>query len=97
MEHNQEIVRVRTPRGREVIGVIEEMLGGGRFRVSCTDNNSRICKAAGRFKRKRWIKPGNVVIIEPWEIESDEKGNIIWKYTKAQTRWLQKKGFLEGL
>lgn len=92
--HGEEVVRVRTPKGREILGIVEEMLGGGRFRVDCMDKNSRICRVSGKFKRRQWIRPGDVVLVEPWEVESDEKGNIVWKYRKAQAGWLQRKGFL---
>ena len=37
----QVIIRVRTPRGREVIGVVESRLGGSRMRVQCFDGKSR--------------------------------------------------------
>jgi translation initiation factor 1A len=91
----EQVTRVRTPKGKEMLGIIEEMLGGGRFRVKCRDKNTRICRVSGKFKKKQWIRPGDVVLLEPWEVESDEKGNIIWKYRKAQVEWLTRNGFLD--
>lgn len=92
-----EIVRVKVPRSGQTLGVIEEMLGGGRFRVNCKDGNLRVCKISGRFRKGKWIRPGNIVLVEPWDIQGDERGNIVWKYRKAEIYWLRKKGFLEGL
>jgi len=28
----------------------------------------------------------------PWEIESDEKGDIVWIYNRTQMAWLRNKG-----
>lgn len=92
-----EIVRVRMPRGEEMLGMVEEMLGGGRFRVRCKDGNTRICRMSGKFKRRQWIRPGDIVIIKPWEVQSDERGDIAWKYRRAEVEWLRKKGLTENL
>jgi translation initiation factor 1A len=94
-ETNEEVVRARTPSGEEVLGIVDEMLGGGRFRVNCMDKKTRICRVSGKFKRRQWIRLGDVVIVLPWTVESDEKGDIIWKYKKAQVDWLEKNGFLK--
>jgi len=92
---NEEVTRVRTPVKNEVLGIVEDMLGAGRFRVNCRDNKIRICRVSGKFKRRQWIRPGDVVLVKPWEVEGDEKGNLIWKYKRAQVEWLKKKGYLE--
>ena len=34
--------KVRLPRGREVLGIVETRLGMGKSRISCTDGNTRI-------------------------------------------------------
>ncbi len=96
-EQAPEVVRVRTPRGREVLGVVEEMLGAGRFRIKCSDKKTRMCRVSGKFKRKQWIRPGDVVLVQPWEVESDEKGNVIWKYRFAEIEWLRKRGIISGI
>jgi translation initiation factor 1A len=87
--------RIRLPRGKEVFGMIEEMLGAGRFRVNCYDKHTRICRVSGKFKKNQWIRPGDIVLIEPWEVESDEKGNVVWKYRKAQVEWLSRNNMLK--
>lgn len=91
---NPEVVRVRSPRDKELIGQVEEMLGGGRFRINCSDKKTRICRVSGKFKRKQWIRPGDIVLVEPWEVESDEKGNVIWKYRRAEIEWMRKRGMV---
>jgi translation initiation factor 1A len=88
------VVRVRTPRGEEVLGTVVEVLGGSRFRVECMDGNLRMCRVPGRSKRRMYVKIGDVILVKPWSIESDEKGDIVWRYKPAQVSWLSRKGFL---
>lgn len=88
----EEPMRVRLPRGKEVIGEIIELLGASRFRVSCQDGNTRICRMPGRFRRRMRIRVGDLVLIEPWDIEFNDKGDVVWIYTRTQASWLRRKG-----
>ena len=99
MEHNQnpgEFVRVKLPRGKEVLGVIEQRVGGIRMIVKCINGKTRNCRVPGRLKRKLWLREGDIVIIEPWEFD-DEKGDVLFKYNPTQVEWLRKKGYLKTL
>lgn len=95
-KQNQEnsAIRVKLPKNNEVIGIIEQRLGGNKMRVNCLDGKSRVCRVPGRLKRKLWLRPENVIIIEPWELD-DDKGDVLYKYTPTQVHWLRKKGYLE--
>ncbi|MEM7826660.1 MAG: translation initiation factor eIF-1A [Candidatus Aenigmatarchaeota archaeon] len=88
--------RVRIPKNREILGTVEAKLGGKRVKVKCQDGFVRICRIPGRLGRELWLSVGDVVIIDPWIVQSDERGDVIWKYTKAQTEWLKRKGFLSS-
>lgn len=92
----QEIRRVRLPRGKEAIGILEQRLGASRTKVNCLDGKTRICRIPGRLKRKLWVREGDVVLVEPWELGGDEKGDIIFKYRPSQIQWLKKKGYLKS-
>ena len=96
MDMEEEIVRVRTPRGKEVLGTVIEVLGGSRFRLECNDGKERICRVPGKLKRRVYVKMGNVVLIKPWEVQEDEKGDIVWRYTPAQVNWLMRRGLLKS-
>ena len=85
------------PRGKEVIGKVESRLGANRMLISCFDGKQRNCRVPGRLKRALWIRPGNIVLVEPWEFEGDKKGDIIFSYTPAAIQWLERKGFLKGM
>ncbi len=93
-QEEQKIVRARLPRGEEVLGIIEQRLGGNKMMVNCLDGKSRICRVPGRLKRKLWLRPDDVVIISPWELDKN-KGDVIFKYRSNQIEWLKKQGYLE--
>lgn len=92
-EQENQPIRVKIPRGKEIIGIIEQRLGGNRLSVTCTDKITRNCRVPGRLKRRLWLRPGDVVIVEPWEFDN-EKGDVIFKYTPTQIQWLKNKGLL---
>ena len=88
------IQRARLPKGKEVIGIIEQRLGGNKMKVNCLDGKTRNCRVPGRLKRALWLRPEDVVIVEPWELD-DTKGDIIFKYRPNQIAWLRKNGYLQ--
>ncbi|MEM2956297.1 MAG: translation initiation factor eIF-1A [Candidatus Pacearchaeota archaeon] len=96
-EQNEEgeIQRVRLPRGREVLGILEQRLGASRMMVKCFDGKTRTCRVPGRLKRKLWLREGDIVLVEPWEFQPDEKGDIVYKYNPTAAEWLKKKGFIK--
>lgn len=94
-KEGEEIIRVRIPRKDEVLGIVEQALGSKRFKVRCADKKVRLCRIPGRIKRDVWIKEGNMVLVKPWEIQGDERGDILYKYGKTQQMWLERKGYLK--
>src|SRR3989344_9322103 len=92
-EEGQKVSRARIPQGREVIGVIEQRLGGNKILVNCLDGKTRNCRVPGRLKKKLWLRPDDVVIIEPWELDKN-KGDVIFKYRISQIEWLKRNGYL---
>jgi translation initiation factor 1A len=96
-EENEEVqvTRAKIPRGEEVIGVIEERLGGNKMKVNCLDGKTRNSRVPGRLKRKLWLRPGDVVLVEPWELDKS-KGDVIFKYPSNQIEWLKRNGYLKS-
>lgn len=98
-EDNEEqgVGRVRKPNDDEVLGVVLRKEGGGKYRIYCTDGEERICRIPGSKKRGLWVKRDNVVLVEPWDIQGDEKGDIVESYSNAETRWLEDHDFLDEI
>lgn len=71
------------------------MLGGDKVRVDCKDGKERICRIPGKLRKRVWIKREDIVAIKPWKVQTDERGDIIWRYTKNQVNILKKKGYLK--
>ncbi len=93
-EEEQKVARAPLPKGKETIGIIEQRLGGNKMMVACLDGKKRNCRVPGRLKRKLWLRPGDVVIIEPWELDFN-KGDVIFKYRQNQIEWLKQNGYLK--
>ncbi len=91
----EQVTRVRLPRGREVIGIIEQRYGGNKMLVSCLDGKERNCRVPGRLKRGLWLRPGDVVIVEPWELDAEKKADVLFKYRPNQVEWLKRNGYLK--
>jgi len=90
-------IRVRTPRANQVLGIIEERLGNRRSKVRCSDGFIRVCRIPGRVRKRIWTREGDIVIIEPWSVQTSEKGDLIWTYSKPQVDWLRRNKYLDWL
>ena len=86
---------IKLPAGNDVIGIAKKMLGDDRLMVSCQDGNERLCRIRGKMKRRMWIRVGDIVLVSPWETQSDIRGDIIWRYTRNQAEVLRRKGYLK--
>ena len=86
--------RVKIPRNKEVLGTVDQRVGANRMVVKCFDEKERNCRIPGALRRKLWIRPGDIVLVEPWEFEGDSRGDILFKYSPAEVEWLRRKGFL---
>ena len=92
-----QVVRVRTPKGNQTIGILEQRLGGSRMGVRCLDGKTRMCRIPGGLKKFLWVREGDILLVEPWKFEGDAKGDVIYKYRFNQVGWLRSHGYLEGL
>jgi len=96
-QEQEEVRRTPIPRGRQVLGLCEQRVGGSRVKVRCMDGKTRICRIPGRLKRKLWVREGDILLIEPWELGGDEKGDVVFKYREHQVSFLRNKGYLKEM
>lgn len=83
------------PSKNDVIGIAQKMLGFDRVQVKCQDGNIRVCRIRGKMKRRTWIREGDIVLVSPWDFQSEERGEIFWRYTQNQVEELRQKGILK--
>lgn len=93
----EQMRRTPMPRQGQVIGLCEQRVGGSRMKVRCLDGKNRICRIPGRLKRRLWVREGDILLIEPWELGGDEKGDVVFKYRPVQVAVLKKRGLLKDL
>ena len=82
------------PGQGEILGVVVKLLGFDRILVKCQDGSERLCRIRGKMKRRVWIREGDIVIVSPWEFQSDKRGDVVWRYTHSQAETLRRKGIL---
>jgi translation initiation factor 1A len=89
----EEVHRLLFPRDTEVIGTVTKALGASKFMVFCTDKLERVCSIPGRLKRRFWVKEGDLVIVKPWAVQSNDRGDIIWRYSIMDRDLLKQRGY----
>jgi translation initiation factor 1A len=86
--------RIPIPSANDVLGVAVKLLGFDRIMVKCQDGHERLCRIRGKMKRRVWIRVGDIVLVSPWDFQSDVRGDIFGRYKKNQTTWLRNQGYL---
>ena len=93
---SESFIKPRLPnRELEVLGIVEKLLGYDRIMVKCLDGFTRLCRIRGKMKRRAWIRLNDIVIVSPWDFQSDKRGDIVYRYRRNQADWLRKNGYLE--
>ena len=89
-----QLSRMVYPLEGEVLGVVVKLLGFDRIMVKCQDGKERLCRIRGKMKRRVWIREGDIVVVSPWDFQTDKRGDVIWRYTRGQAEILRRKGYL---
>jgi translation initiation factor 1A len=84
------------PQSGELFGRVIKLVGGDNIIVRSSDGKIRTCRIRGKIKRKMWIRDNDLVLIAPWDFQSD-KADIIWRYIAAHAFKLEQDGHLKGL
>jgi len=88
--------KIPIPEGRQVIGIIEEVVGWAHARVKCFDGKTRICRVPKKLSSQVYLIKNAYVLVEPWEIEGDRKGDILYTYSQNEVEWLKKNGYIKA-
>ena len=82
------------PSSNDVLGMAVKMLGADRILVKCQDGKERLCRIRGKLKRRVWIREGDIVLVSPWDFQTESRGDIFWRYRKNQSDWLRNHNYL---
>ena len=92
-----EITRVKYPNKRmgEMFARVVDIYGNERMQVFCEDGKHRIGRIRGKIKKRVWVRKGDLVIINPWEWETETKDGlgkceITWRYMRHEIAWLDR-------
>lgn len=72
-------------------GQVQRILGDCRVQVVCFDGKERLAKIRGSFKKRVWIREGDVVLLGLRSFE-DDKSDIIHRYHPDEVRKLKARG-----
>ena len=87
----------KMPGTGERIGKVIRIAGATKFLVKCSDSNERLCSIPGRLRRRFWIKENDIVIVRPWVVQTNERGDIIWRYSVMDIGKLRDMKMLDNL
>lgn len=98
MQNQEGPIRYRMPDPslKEMFAIADELLGASKMIVMCEDGKSRMARIPGKMKRRMWIKPGDLIIVKPWDFQ-DDKADVKYRYIKVQSANLSKKGLIPKL
>jgi translation initiation factor 1A len=82
------------PSTNDVLGMAVKMLGCDRIMVNCQDGKQRLCRIRGKLKRRVWIRDGDVVLVSPWNLQSEARGDIFFRYRQNQVSLLRDRNIL---
>lgn len=86
-----QVKRARLPTRNELFAVVREMQGGSRMKALCEDGLTRMIRIGGRFKRRMWVRPNDLILIKPWPIQEKEKADLVYRYLPAERNWIIKR------
>ena len=91
-DEQQQIARIRMPRENEMFAIVTSMSGVSKVIVDCEDGKTRVGRIRGKIRKRVWIRLGDLVLVEPWVVQTHERCDVFWKYTRTQANYLKRTG-----
>ncbi|MCQ4335847.1 MAG: translation initiation factor aIF-1A [Sulfolobales archaeon] len=89
-----QVKELRKPEPYEVICVVKKLLGAEHVQVLCLDGKERMGRIPGKYKKRMWIKEGDVVIVQPWDFQPN-KCDVVYRYEDSELRKLVEEGIVD--
>ena len=58
--------------------------------------NNKTVTSIEQRARRAWIRLNDIVIVSPWDFQSDKQGDIVYRYRRNQADRLRRNGYLEA-
>lgn len=78
----------------QVYALVKNKLGGKRLSVECSDGKDRIALIPGRFRKRVWMNPGDVILCNVENVGNDNNCYIEHKYKNYEIGVLRSKGYI---
>tara|TARA_R100001244_G_scaffold57457_1_gene48703 strand:+ start:514 stop:834 length:321 start_codon:yes stop_codon:yes gene_type:complete len=80
--------KVKLPSGNQQFAVVMEMSGGSRMKALCEDGKTRMVRIGGKLKRRMWTRINDLILIQPWPIQTDSKADLVYRYLPNERNWI---------
>ena len=80
--------RLPRPPSGEQFAIIREAVGGSRFMALCADGKTRLMRVGGKFQKRMWVRPNDIVIVALWTVQTDKKCDLVYRYLPPERNWL---------
>jgi initiation factor 1A len=86
----------KTPlaEGGQVYARVEKRLGNNRIEVECSDNKKRSAVIRGKFIKRVWMNPGDILLVDTDGMGQEGVCVINHKYDRKEIRELRQKGLI---
>ena len=80
--------KVRLPTKDQQFAVVIEMSGGSRMKAMCVDGKTRMVRIGGKLKRRMWTRMNDLILIQPWTVQSESKADLVHRYLPTERKWI---------
>lgn len=79
----------------QVYALVKKRMGGSYLSVECSDKKIRSALLPGKFKKRVWIYPGDIILCDLGAKGDDDSCLVNHKYRPGEVLLLQSKGYIE--
>ena len=80
--------KVKLPTKEQQFAVVIEMSGGSRLKAMCEDGKTRMVRIGGKLKRRMWTRMNDLILIQPWTVQSESKADLVHRYLPTERKWI---------